>query len=159
MEPLLALLGVTAAVWALGRRRVPFATALRAGVAAMFVLTGAAHFIGLREELISMVPPALPAPELLVTATGLLELAGAIGLFVPRLAVWAAGGLALLLIAMFPANVYAAQAGILDDWWSQLGPRTVLQLIFLAAVTTVLIDRWRARSGVTTPVRRRSLQT
>ena len=159
MEPLIALLGVTAAVWALGRGRVPFATALRAGVAAMFVLTGAAHFIGLREELISMVPPALPAPELLVTATGLLELAGAVGLFVPRLAVWAAGGLALLLIAMFPANVYAAQAGILDDWWSQLWPRTALQVLFLAAVTTVLIDRWRARSGVTTPVRRRSLQT
>ncbi len=158
MEPLLALLAVTAAVWALGRNRVPFATALRAGVAAMFLLTGAAHFIGLREELISMVPPALPAPELLVTATGVLELGGAVALFVPRLAAWAAGGLALLLIAMFPANVYAAQAGIVDDWWSQLWPRTVLQLVFLAAVTTVFVDRWRARSGVTTSARRRSLQ-
>lgn len=112
MEPLLALLGVTAAVWV----------------------------------------------DFLVTATGVLELAGAAGLLVPRLAVWAAGGLALLLIAMFPANVHAAQAGILDGWRSQLWPRTALQLVSLAAVTTVLIDRWRARPGVTTSARGRSLQ-
>ena len=110
----------------------------------MFVLTGVSHFVGMRDQLIAMVPPALPEPELIVTVTGLLELAGAVGLFVPRLARWAAAGLALLLLVMFPANVYAAQAGILDDWWSQLWPRTVLQLVFLAAATIVLVDRWRA---------------
>ena len=145
MAPLLALLAVTAAAWALGRGRgLPFATALRAGLAAMFVLTGVSHFVGMRDQLIAMVPPALPEPELIVTVTGLLELAGAVGLFVPGLARWAAAGLALLLLVMFPANVYAAQAGILDDWWSQLWPRTVLQLVFLAAATIVFVDRWRA---------------
>ncbi|MGG3623207.1 hypothetical protein ABES25_06540 [Bacillus gobiensis] len=46
----------------------------------MFVLTGVIHFVGMREELISMVPPTLPNPGLIVTITGLLELAGAVGL-------------------------------------------------------------------------------
>jgi uncharacterized membrane protein len=53
-----------------------------------------------------MVPPFLPAPELLVTVTGVLELAGAAGLVWSRTAPWAAGGLSALLVAMFPANVY-----------------------------------------------------
>jgi hypothetical protein len=46
----------------------------------MFVLTGVAHFVGKRAELVAMVPPFLPAPELLVTVTGVLELTGAVGL-------------------------------------------------------------------------------
>jgi uncharacterized membrane protein len=83
-----------------------------------------------------MVPSVFPSPELLVTLTGIAEVVGAVGLLVPRVAPWAAGGLALLLLAMFPANVHAARAGL------ELGgapvtplvPRTVLQLVFLAAV-------------------------
>jgi uncharacterized membrane protein len=50
----------------------------------MFTLTGMAHFVGMRAELIDMVPPALPNPGLLVTVTGALELAGAAGLLIPR---------------------------------------------------------------------------
>ena len=76
------------------------------GLAAMFVLTGVAHFVGKRAELVGMVPPFLPAPELLVTVTGVLELAGAAGLVWSRTAPWVAGSLSALLVAMFPANVY-----------------------------------------------------
>ena len=39
----------------------------------MFVLTGVSHFVGMRADLISMVPPALPEPALLVTLTGILD--------------------------------------------------------------------------------------
>jgi uncharacterized membrane protein len=74
------------------------------GLAAMFVLTGVAHFVGKRAELVAMVPPFLPAPELLVTVTGVLELTGAVGLVWSRTAPWAAGGLSALLVAMFPAE-------------------------------------------------------
>ncbi len=75
----------------------------------MFTLTGMAHFVGgMRAELVDMVPPSLPNPGLLVTVTGLLELAGAAGLLIRRTAPWAAGCLTALLIVMFPANVYAA---------------------------------------------------
>ena len=129
MEPIIALVGVTLALRIAGaagvRRLRSWPVALRGGLATMFVLTGMAHFIGLRAELISMVPPALPNPGLLVTITGLLELAGAVGLLLPRTAPWAAGGLTALLVGLFPANVYAALNGITTSPEDALVPRTL----------------------------------
>src|SRR5262245_25721520 len=81
----------------------------RVGLALMFLFTGVAHFTRTRADLVRMVPPALPNPELLVTLTGIAELAGAIGLLVPPLARLSAWALAALLVAMFPANVYASR--------------------------------------------------
>ena len=47
----------------------------------MFTMTGVAHFTpGMRRDMIAIVPPRLPAPGLLVTITGVLELLGAAGL-------------------------------------------------------------------------------
>ncbi len=85
--------------------------ALRYAMAAMFLFTAGSHFAArTRADLIRMVPPALPAPGLLVTLTGILEFLGAIGLLMPPpLSGLAALALSVLLIAMFPANIYAAQ--------------------------------------------------
>ncbi|WP_214322656.1 DoxX family protein [Nonomuraea sediminis] len=154
MEPLITLLAVTALTLAVGvaarkpsLRRLP--VALRGGLAAMFALTATVHFAFMRAELVAMVPPWLPAPELLVTMTGVAELAGAVGLLLPATAGWAAGGLTLLLVALYPANVHLALSGQDLPWWDQLPERTLMQLIFLAATTTVLIDRIRARTSAT----------
>ena len=57
-----------------------------------------------------MVPPMFPAPGLLVTLTGLTELAGALALVWGPLVRVAAIALAVLLVAMLPANVHAARA-------------------------------------------------
>jgi uncharacterized membrane protein len=149
VEPLIALVGVTLALRIAGAvgvpRLRPWPVALRGGLATMFVMTGMAHFIGLRAELISMVPPALPNPGLLVTITGLLELAGALGLLLRRTAPWAAGGLTALLVGLFPANVYAALNGITTSPGDALVPRTLMQLVFLAATVTVLASHVRGR--------------
>lgn len=148
MEPLIALVGVTTILIILGRvgvrplRRWP--VPLRGGLVAMFVLTGVAHFVGLREELISYVPPFLPEPGLMVTITGVLELAGAAGLLIRRTAPLAAGCLAALLVVMFPANLYAAFAGIATDPLSQPLPRTLMQIVFVAAAVAVVIAERRA---------------
>ncbi|MFJ1858509.1 hypothetical protein ACIOHA_14515 [Streptomyces anulatus] len=145
MEPLVALVGTTCLALIIGAcgvhrlRRLP--TALRGGLAVMFLLTGGAHFIGMRDELVAMVPPALPAPGLLVTVTGIAEIVAALALLRHRTAAPAAGLLTFLLIAMFPANVYAADTA--ETWWDELIPRTLTQLVFLAATTTVLVDRIR----------------
>jgi uncharacterized membrane protein len=85
--------------------------ATRVGLAIMFVFTGLAHFSSTRDDLVRMVPPQFPHPSALVTLTGVAELAGAVGLVIPSLARWAAYGLMVLLVAMFPANVYAARIG------------------------------------------------
>jgi len=65
----------------------------------------------MRDELIDMVPAGLPSPELLVTATGILEIAGAFGMLIRGLVPFAGFGLSLLLVVMFPANVALALSG------------------------------------------------
>jgi uncharacterized membrane protein len=92
-----------------------WAGATRAGLALMFVFTGLAHFTKTRDDLVRMVPPQLPRPGVFVTLTGVAELAGAGGLLVPALARTAAVALIVLLVAMFPANIYAARTGHLID--------------------------------------------
>ncbi|WP_437728680.1 DoxX family protein [Sorangium sp. So ce861] len=145
MAPLLVLSVSFALLLALGRLGVrPLAswvTCLRVALAAMFLLTASAHWGSRRAELVAMVPPALPSPELLVTATGVLEIAGAAALLVPRLAPWAAAGLTILLVAMFPANVHAARAGLTlgGSPVTPLVPRTLIQIVFLAATVAVAI--------------------
>ncbi len=150
MEPLIVLVVVTLALLGLGaagvRRLRPWPVALRGGLAAMFVLTGTVHFVWMREDLIAMVPPALPRPDLLVTITGLLELAGAAGLLWRRTAPWAAGGLTLLLVAMFPANVHTALEDLTGRADDALLPRTLLQIVFLAATLAVVVSYVRRRN-------------
>jgi uncharacterized membrane protein len=85
--------------------------ATRAGLALMFIFAGLAHFTKTRADLVRMVPPQLPRPDLLVTLTGLAEIAGAGALMVPALARTAAWALMALLLAMFPANIHAARSG------------------------------------------------
>ncbi|NUT48880.1 MAG: hypothetical protein HOV94_16470 [Saccharothrix sp.] len=155
MEPLVILVLVTlvlAGLRALGVTRVPaWPFAVQGGVAAMFTATGLAHFIGMREQLIAMVPPAVPAPGLVVTVTGVLELAGAVGVLWRPTALWASAGLTAMLVGMFPANVYAAIEGLSPSFGDALAPRTVMQLIFLAATTTVLVHHLRLRRGRSAP--------
>ncbi|MQY17454.1 DoxX family protein [Nocardia macrotermitis] len=107
--------------------------AVRLGLAAMFILTASAHFLRPRREaLIVMVPERLPGPAALVTVTGILEFASAAGLLIPPVAPIAAICLALMLIAMFPANVRAARSGV-GLKTVPLPARTALQVIFIAA--------------------------
>lgn len=117
--------------------------ALRLGLALMFVVTGVVHFApaAYRNDLIRMVPPALPRPDLLVTATGVLELAGAVCLLIPVTARWAAAGLAVLMLAMFPANVSAARRKLTLNGRpvTPLGLRTALQIVFVAAAVAVTL--------------------
>ena len=111
--------------------------ALRIALAAMFVFTAVSHFDPrTRPDLVRMVPASLPAPALLVSITGVLELLGAIGLMVPRGLPAAAYGLIALLVAMFPANVHAAREGLViaGRRATPLLWRVPLQLVWIAAL-------------------------
>ncbi|MGW5107399.1 DoxX family protein [Nocardia sp. NPDC004123] len=108
--------------------------AARIGLAAMFALTASAHFLQPRRDgLIAMVPPRLPNPAGLVTLTGVLELAGAIGLLIPWAAPLAAVCLAVMLVFLFPANVRAARAD-LGIKSMPLPLRGLVQVVFIAAL-------------------------
>lgn len=123
-----------------------WAGALRFGLAAMFLFTALSHFLPrTRPDLVRMVPRLLPKPELLVTVTGILEFAGAVGLLVPALVRPASYCLMALLAAMFPANVHAAQAKLVVAGRpaTPLSVRLPLQLFWIAALWWVA----RASSG------------
>ncbi|MDI1464052.1 DoxX family protein [Catellatospora sp. KI3] len=146
MAPLIALVAGTVLLRLLGLSGVDaldaWQPALRGGLALMFVTTGVVHFIpSWRRDMIAMVPSRLPRPDLLVTVTGVLELAGAAGLLVPRTAPLAAAGLALLMAAMFPANVSAARRGLSlgGKPVTPLPQRTVLQVLFIAAAVAAAV--------------------
>jgi uncharacterized membrane protein len=106
----------------------------RVALATMFLFTAVSHFAPMKTDLIAIVPPGLPRPDLLVFITGLAEVAGAVGLLIPPLRFWAACGLMLLLIVMLPANVSAARRGVMlrGRRATSLWLRVPMQVLFIA---------------------------
>ncbi|WP_330229148.1 hypothetical protein OHA40_24065 [Nocardia sp. NBC_00508] len=144
MAPLVVLAAVTALARLIGRLigggwLDSWAHATALGLAMMLALTASAHFLQPRRDaLIAMVPPRLPNPAALVTLTGVLEVAGAIGLLIPATADLAAVCLIALLLALFPANVRAARAD-LGIKTMPLPLRTLVQVVFVGACVIVLV--------------------
>jgi uncharacterized membrane protein len=114
---------------------------LRLALCLMFLVTASAHWGRGRPDLIRMVPPRFPAPAVLITITGVLEILGGVGLLIPATAQAAAVCLAVLLIAMFPANAYAARHGltILGHRPMSVPRRGAVQLVFIAALLAVAV--------------------
>ncbi len=91
--------------------------------AGIFIASGILHF-AMPKPFVRIVPPLFPQPKALVLISGGAELLGGIGLLIPRLQRSAGYGLALLLVAVFPANIYMAVAhipstGLLGNRWLQ----------------------------------------
>lgn len=105
-------------------------------VAVLFVVAGVNHFIS-PKPYIAIVPPWLPAPGLLVAISGIAEIAGGLGILWPPTRRLAATGLIVLLIAVFPANIYAAIAGM------EIGGRAVPRwLLWIRLPLQVVLIAW-----------------
>jgi uncharacterized membrane protein len=115
--------------------------AIAVGLAVMFVMTGVAHFVpGMRRDMVAIVPPRLPKPALLVTITGVLELLGAVGLLYPPTRAAAAVCLLVLMLVMFPANVYASRMpNPPKSMTSRLSVRSGEEVVYLAAAVVVAV--------------------
>jgi uncharacterized membrane protein len=99
----------------------------------LFVAVGAVHF--LRPAMYQqIVPPQLGhAPELVVLS-GIAEIAGGLGLMIPRTRRAAAVGLIALLVAVWPANIFMALeadrfAAVAPAW--VLWARVPLQIVMI----------------------------
>ena len=79
--------------------------------AAFYVTAGCLHFLN-TDPYLKIVPPYLPWRMAAVYLRCAAEIAGGLGLLVPALRRSAAWGLAALLVAVFPANIYMATHNI-----------------------------------------------
>ena len=127
--------------------------AVRYGLAVMFLFTAASHFTPeLSRDMAAMIPPPLTGSMWIIWLTGVLEAAGAIGLMTPQFRKAAAICLILFLIAVFPANVYAAVQGVplggrppTPLWF-----RTILQCLWIALLGWSSLDVFKPL-GVSRP--------
>lgn len=89
------------------RFRIPASTRARVGLSLFFLVTSFGHFIK-TPEMTAMLPPAIPYRVELVYITGVLELLGAIGVWIPGLMRLTGVCLILMLVGILPANIYSA---------------------------------------------------
>jgi len=123
--------------------------AMRWLMAAFYLAAGLLHLRS-PDAFLPIVPGWVPAPGEVVLLTGVAEIAGAIGLLVPRLRQAAGIGLALYALCVLPANIKhafegVALAGLPSTWWYH-APRLALQpvLIWWALYAGGVIDwPWR----------------
>lgn len=101
-------------------------------LAVAFVGAGVLHLVSPATYDPAM-PPFVPAPRAMILLSGVAEIAGGLGLLVPRLRVAAGWGLVLLLIAVYPANVWMAVDGVGGPAWA-LWARLPLQGVLVAIV-------------------------
>lgn len=122
--------------------------ALRYLAAAGFIAAGVNHFV-MPAFYRRIVPPGFGDPATMVAISGVAEVAGGVGLLVPRLRRAAGWGLVTLLVAVFPANVYMAVApervGTKAPHWL-LWLRLPLQGLLIAWVAYVALPRRSRRS-------------
>ena len=73
-----------------------------------YVIVGIKHFID-PNYFLAIVPPYLPYHLELVYISGLFEVVFGLMILIPKYRYWGSIGLILLLVAVFPANIYLAQ--------------------------------------------------
>lgn len=107
--------------------------ALRVLVALPLLISGIGHFMR-TAVFATIVPPIFPHPAFWILLTGVMELAGAVGLLLPGTARAASTCIALLMIAVFPANVYAAHRTIGGLHMPGVPVRLAMQVVYVLLV-------------------------
>jgi len=99
-------------------------------MAALYAFAGFNHLANPAFYL-AIIPPELPNPEWLNLGSGLAEIVLGVFLLEPRTRVFAAWGIIALLIAVFPANLYAASHQLGTDNTLLHNARLAFQLVFV----------------------------
>ncbi len=125
---------------------------IRMLVALAYLVAGVAH-LRAPGGFLQITPAWVSFPEAVVALTGVAEIAGSIGLMIPRLRYAAGVGLALYALCVWPANVNHALNDIAIggrdlSWWYH-GPRLVLQpVIIWLALWVAHVTDWPFRKSV-----------
>lgn len=101
-------------------------------MAGFFIFAGVSHFTK-KNFFMKAMPPYIPNHDEMVVISGIAEIILGIGLLFSQTKPLAAWGIILLLIAVFPANIYMATSGKfkkIPQWLLWL--RLPLQLVLIA---------------------------
>ncbi len=109
-------------------------TLMRLALALFYAAAGVVH-LRTPDGFLPIVPDWVPMPREVVLATGVAEIAGAVGLLTVRFRRAAGLGLALYAVCVFPANIKHALygievAGLQLGWWYH-APRLALQPVLV----------------------------
>lgn len=127
-----------------------FKRVARALMSLFMVASGVLHFVVV-DIYASMIPASFPAHRMLVWVSGVAELAGGIGLWVPwpRVRRAAAWGIVALLVAVYPANINMAINHVSPPGMHMtpfaLWARLPFQLLFIAWAIWLARPSRRAR--------------
>ena len=140
MKPLIVLISVFAIsliTIKLTRGNFEFALSGRIAMSVMLVFTAIAHF-AFTKGMSMMLPDFIPYKTEVVYLTGIIEIAAAIGLFIPNFRIVTAWLLIAFFILILPANIYSAirhidyQKGTFDgNGLTYLWFRIPLQILFI----------------------------
>ncbi|NIG54938.1 DoxX family membrane protein [Chitinophaga sp. Cy-1792] len=143
MKPLFVLLGtfiISVLIIKITRNEYAWALAGRIAMAVMLFFTASAHF-AFSKGMEMMLPPAIPFKKFMVALTGILEIAGGIGLLLASTQKLAGICLIIFFLAILPANIYASlhQVDYQKGNTNGNGPkylwfRIPLQVLFIAWV-------------------------
>jgi uncharacterized membrane protein len=114
---------------------------LRVLVVLPLVVSGIGHFTR-TAMFATIVPPFLPYRAQLVLVSGAMELAGAVGLLLPQFTRAASLCLVGLMIAIFPANVYAAGKVVGGLHMPSVPVRLAMQVVY---ILLLLLAGWGVR--------------
>lgn len=127
-------------------------TALRWLLALAYGYAGYLH-LARPAPFLAITPSWVPAPDTVITTTGVAEIAGATGLAVPATRKVAGWGLALYAVCVWPANFHHALADVAiggETWgWWYHSPR-------LAAQPLIIWSALWASGATNWPLRRRA---
>jgi len=106
-------------------------------LALFFIAAGIMHFVN-DDSFAAIVPPILPFKYPIVWATGVMELVFALGLLLPKYRQKTGVWLSVYLLAVLPANIYMAIAGIsfgdITSTKPQLWGRVAMQFPLIALI-------------------------
>ena len=127
------------------RFNLRLSTRARIGLTLFFLFTGIGHFIR-TEPMAAMLPPSIPYRVELIYLTGVFELLGAVGVWIPKFMKITGVCLILMMLAVLPANIYSALNRV-EFGGHEYGPiyllvRVPFQLFVIAWTYIATEQRW-----------------
>ena len=113
-----------------------------------YIGIGLAHFI-IPDNFIILIPPSFPSPIILVYVSGFFEILFGVLLLIKKFRFYAGVGLILLLIAVFPANIFLYINQEVREAYGVISQEQALVRMFFQ-LPLVLIAYWHSR--ITEPI-------